>query len=141
MRILLLAVGVMFSFNMAQAQYSALVETKMQHLTTLQNTVSQADDLSAIDKAWALKHIEKSKTMLLEASEQDLAALQVAETKINRTSKKVAGRLLMAKKAKLMSRITTLEAMIAQYQAEGLDTEPLERLQASMQLHLFNLGL
>jgi len=141
MRILLLAVGVMLSFNMAQAQYSALVETKMQHLEALQNSVNTADDLSAIDKDWALKHIEQSKTTLMVASEQDLAALQKAEAEINQTSKKVAGRLLMAKKAKLMNRITTLETMIAQYQAEGLDTEPLERLKEAMQLHLSNLGL
>lgn len=141
MRILLLAVGVMLSFNMAQAQYSALVETKMQHLEALQNSVNTADDLSAIDKDWALKHIEQSKTTLMAASEQDLVALQKAEAEINQTSKKVAGRLLMAKKAKLMNRITTLEAMIAQYQVEGLDTEPLERLKEAMQLHLSNLGL
>lgn len=141
MRILILAVGVMLSLNLAQAQYSDLVETKMQHLTALENTVNQANDLSVLDKDWALKHIETSKAMLQEASQEDLAALQAAEAQINQTSKKVAGRLLMAKKAKLMNRITTLEMMITQYKEEGLDTDPLESLKEAMHLHLASLGL
>ncbi len=141
MRIFILAVGVMLSFNVAQAQYSELVETKMQHLEALQNSVNAANDLSVIDKDWALKHIDQSKVTLMAASEQDLEALQTAEAEINQTSKKVAGRLLMAKKAKLMNRITTLETMITQYREEGLDTEPLETLREAMQLHLSNLGL
>ena len=103
--------------------------------------MNTADDLSTIDRDWAVKHIEQSKSTLMEASTQDLAALQAAEAEINQTSKKIAGRLLMAKKAKLLSRITTLEAMISQYQAEGIDTEPLETLQEAMQLHLSSLGL
>jgi predicted oxidoreductase len=141
MKTLILAFGVLLSFNGVQAQYSDLVSVKMDNLSELALKVNEASDLPNLDKTWALNQINTSKVLLTQASSGTLESLQQAELEINETSKKIVGRLLMSKKAKLMNRISTLEAMIAQYKTEGLDTEPLETLQAAMQLHLTNLGL
>lgn len=136
MRTLILAVGLLISINSVQAQYETLVETKLQHLNTLAQSVQTDADLSALDKAWALKHIESSQERLKATDQSNIEALQTAEAQINQTSKKIAGRILMTKKVKLMNRITTLTAIIEQYQAEGLDTERLEALKEAMQMHL-----
>ncbi len=139
MRMLILAVGVLLSFNQVHAQYENLVETKLASLGALENKVETSTDLSATDRSWAMQQIEESRLILIEASQGELAELQQAELKINGTCKKVAGRLLMLKKAKLANRISTLDTMIKQYQSEGLDTASLEALSEAMSMHMAKL--
>ena len=141
MRTLILAVGFLISFGTAQAQYESLVETKLEHLSFLRLTVESNADLSEVDRAWALKHLDESEILLLEADQSNLEALQTAEAQINQNCQKITGRLMMTKHMKLRKKITEVETMIAQYNAEGLDTEPLETLLEAMKLHLKSLGL
>ncbi|NCP67333.1 hypothetical protein GW756_04395 [bacterium] len=136
MKYLIFGFGLLFSTGMANAQYEDLVAQKMENLVSLEQTVEGATALSEMDKAWALNQIEQSKTQLIQASEEDLEALQQAEFTINQTSEKVAARLLAAKKARLMGRVASLDAMIEQYQVEGLDTQKLEVLSAAMKMQI-----
>lgn len=139
MRILLLAFGMMLTSGVAQAQYENLVEQKLGNLSALEIKVESSADLSIAGKAWALQKIEESKMMLIEASALGLEDLQKAEQAINQTAQKVAQRLLGAQKAKLHGRIAMLDAMIEQYQLEGLDTTELEILSDLMKVQVKGL--
>jgi hypothetical protein len=139
MKYLIFVFGLIVTTGMAQAQYEDLVELKMENLNSLEVQVEMDSALSDMDRDWALGRIEESKAQLLQASAESLEALQDVEKIINQTSEKVAARLLGAKKAKLMGRVATLDTMIEQYQAEGLDTEKLELLSAAMKAQISTL--
>ncbi len=136
---MLLAVGMVLSAGVAQAEFQGLVEQKLTSLSQLEMRVQQASELSSVDKAWAAQRIAQNRDLLIQSIDGSLESLQQVEAQINQTNQAVAQRILAAKKAKLMGRIATLDAMIAQYQAEGLDTTQLETLSTQMKAQIAGL--
>lgn len=139
MKYLIFVFGFLFSMGTVNAQYEDLVTLKMDNLSALEKTVEDASSLSNMDKSWALNQINQSKVRLIQASDENLQALQIAETNINLTSEKVVARILASKKAQLMGRVAALDAMIEQYQDEGLNTQKLEDLSAAMKQQISTL--
>ncbi len=140
MKYLILGFGFALISSTAQAQYEDLIDLKLSQLSQLEDTVEATNSLPQADSDWALRLVSDSREILIQASSENIERLQAAEVEINQTVAKVAARLLSYKKAKLMSRITTLDAMIIQYQSEGFDTSDLEALSQSMKMHMEHLG-
>lgn len=139
MKYLILGFGFALMSSTAQAQYEDLIDLKLSQLSQLEDTVEATAALPQADADWALLLVNDSRELLIQASGESLEMLQAAEVEINQTVAKVAARLLSYKKAKLMSRITTLDAMITQYQSEGLNTSDLEALSQAMKMHMERL--
>lgn len=138
-KLMLLAVGCVLSLGTAQAQFEDLVQQKIKGLKQLETQVQQSSELSVLDKQWAQKRLADSQSRLLQSVNGPLASLQQVEGHINQTNQAIAQRILAAKKAKLVGRIAMLDAMIAQYQTEGLDTTELEALSAKMKSQVAGL--
>jgi len=141
MRYLILGFGFALMSHTAQAQYEDLIDLKLSQLSQLEDTVEATQALPQADTDWALGLVNESRELLIQASGENLETLRLAETEINVTVKRIAARLLSYKKARLMSRITTLDSMITQYQSEGLDTSDLEALSQAMKMHMERLEL
>lgn len=137
--LIFLALAMFLGLSTAQAQYEGLVEQKLERLGVMETRVTASVDLGATDKAWALGEIADSKMILIESSQSDLEELQAVEQAVNETCALIADRVLAAKKAKLMGRIARLDAMIEQYQLEGLDTTELEALSDVMKVQVEGL--
>jgi len=139
MRYLILGFGFALLSSTAQAQYENLIDVKLSQLAQLEDTVAAMQALPEADMNWAMRLVNDSREVLMQASGDNLETLRAAETKINQTAQKIAARLLSYKKARLMSRIITLDTMITQYQSEGLDTTDLEALSQAMKIHMKRL--
>jgi hypothetical protein len=140
MRYLILGFGFALMSSTAQAQYDDLINLKLSQLSQLEDTIEATKNLPEADSDWALVLVNDSRELLIQASDENIDALRLVEAEINHTVEKVAARLLSFKKAKLMSRITTLDTMITQYQSEGLDTSDLEALSEAMKMHMQRLN-